>query len=183
MRKTEYIIQPEIVPQMAKWYKSQATSVFNIASNFASKLICESRKSENVLISYLQSLDWDASAASVSVVRGRSEDASPWALCVCVCVSVWVSVCVCVWSLIVLTYKTIFSLQAHTQTEIKLMLRTRWTRHRKHNGQKVKGWRVGDGHSPLSWPRMRLYMLLSPNTFRKYQDAELTLKFVETQSV
>jgi len=29
--------------------------------------------------------------------------------------------------------------------------------------------------SPLSWPRIRLYMLLSPNTLRKYQDAELTL--------
>jgi len=31
-------------------------------------------------------------------------------------------------------------------------------------------------NSPLSWPRMRLYMLRSPNTFRKYHDAELTLQ-------
>lgn len=30
--------------------------------------------------------------------------------------------------------------------------------------------------SPLSCPSMRLYMLLKPNTFRKYQDAELTLQ-------
>ena len=28
---------------------------------------------------------------------------------------------------------------------------------------------------PLSWPRINEYMLRSPNTFRKYHDAELTL--------
>lgn len=32
-----------------------------------------------------------------------------------------------------------------------------------------------EGTLPLSCPRMREYMLRRPNTFRKYQEAELTL--------
>lgn len=42
---------------------------------------------------------------------------------------------------------------------------------------------IGTNHSPLSWPSMRVYMLLSPNTFRKYQDAELTLHTAESPTV
>jgi len=35
--------------------------------------------------------------------------------------------------------------------------------------------KLGDRFLPLSCPSIRLYILLSPNTLRKYQDAELTL--------
>lgn len=38
------------------------------------------------------------------------------------------------------------------------------------------------GNWPLSWPRIRLYMLRRPNTFRKYQEAELTLKGTKNQN-
>ena len=44
------------------------------------------------------------------------------------------------------------------------------TKHTLH-----KALHTASTNSPLSWPRMRLYMLRSPNTFRKYHDAELTL--------
>jgi len=41
---------------------------------------------------------------------------------------------------------------------------------------------AGSVNWPLSWPRMRLYMLRSPNTFRKYHDAELTLQWQTRQA-